>query len=458
MARGSLGGGAAQRKDGYHARHMSERPGGHLGLWSGVGLVVANMIGAGVFLSAGFMAQDLGPGTILAAWVVGALLALAGTLAYSSVARLVPRSGGEYRYLSALLHPALGYLAGWASLLLGFSAPVAVDALAAGAFTQALFPQLEARAVGAVLVVVLTILHAAGLRLSKRTQDGLVLLKGVLLLGFVGVGLALGRHVWPGWSPPNVHVGFPLSPFMTSLFFIAFAFSGWNAASYAAEEFKDPERDVPRAMLLGCALVAVLYLLVNWVFVANLTPERAQVVFTYETARVTLAHLVMEDIVGPAAARITSGLVIVALVSAMSAMTFAGPRVYAAMAADGYLPRALAGRAGQPPSWSIVLQGAIALLILFVHEVAAAMQNVGAILTLFTGLTAASLLRVRLAAKALPDPPPPAVIAGAAYGLSAAWMLYFGFRGKTHLLAWLSAIALVALIAWAVTRRAPKPS
>jgi APA family basic amino acid/polyamine antiporter len=422
-----------------------------LGPWSGVGLVAANMIGAGVFLSTGFMAQQMGPATILLAWLVGALLALAGALAYSAVARLLPRSGGEYRYLSSLLHPALGYLAGWASLLLGFSAPVAVDALAAGAFAGTLLPGLDARAVGSALIGALTVLHAAGLRLSRWTQDLLVLVKAALLLGFVGVGLALGRNAWPSWAPPEAHAGLPLGAFATSLFFIAFAFSGWNAAAYAAEEFREPERDVPRAMLVGCALVGTLYLLVNWVFVANLTPEQARAVFEYETSRVTLGHLVMEGIVGPTGARVMSGFVIVALVSAISAMTFAGPRVYAAMAADGYLPRALAGRAGRPPAWSIVLQGAVALLILHLHEVAEAMQNLGAILTLFAGLTAASLAWVRLRGEA--RPPAPAVLAGLVYAGSAAYMLYFGFRGKSHLVVWLAAVALAALLAWALAAR-----
>jgi APA family basic amino acid/polyamine antiporter len=454
MARGSLGAGAITRKDGRMMRRpMNERPARILGPWSGVGLVAANMIGAGVFLSTGFMAQDMGPGTILLAWSVGALLALAGALAYATVARLVPRSGGEYRYLSTLLHPALGYLAGWASLLLGFSAPVAVDALAAGAFARTLVPGLDARAFGGLLVVVLSTLHAAGLRLSKQTQDLLVLIKAVLLLGFVAVGLAFGSHAWPRWSAPDAGPGFPVAAFATSLFFIAFAFSGWNAAAYAAEEFRDPERDVPRAMLLGCALVAALYLLVNWVFVANLTPERARAVFEYEASRVTLGHLVMEGIVGATGARVMSGFVIVALVSSMSAMTFAGPRVYAAMAGDGYLPRPLAGRAGAPPAWSIALQGTLALVILYVHEVAEAMQNVGAILTLFAGLTAASLVRVRLRVPGRPAPPRLAILAGALYALSAAWMLYFGFRGKSGLLAWLAAVGLAALVAWGATRR-----
>lgn len=425
-----------------------------LGLWSGVGIVVANMIGAGVFLSAGFMAQDLGPGAILLAWAVGAALALAGSRAYAVVARLVPRSGGEYRYLSDLLHPSLGYLAGWGSLLLGFSAPVAVDAAAAGAFTVTLIPGVDARLVGGALIVALTALHAGGLRLSKWTQNLLVGVKAALLVGFVAVGLALGRNVWPTWTPPHAADGLPLRPFMASLFFIAFAFSGWNAAAYAAEEFRSPERDVPRAMLVGCSLVAALYLLVNWVFVANLTPERASAVFAYETQRVTLGHLVMRDIVGEAGARVMSGFVVVALVSSMSAMTFAGPRVYAAMAADGFLPRTLVAKADRPPAWSVVLQGALALGILYAQELAQAMQNVGAILMLFAALTTLSLFRVRFGRSGWPAPPATSLAAAALYTASAAWMLYFGFQGKTHLLVWVGAIAGAALLAYAVTRLA----
>ena len=430
---------------------MAAPPTRILDLWSGVGIVAANMIGAGVFISAGFMAQDMGPATILLAWVVGTVLALAGSRAYATVARLVPRSGGEYRYLSELWHPSLGYVAGWASLLLGFSAPVAVDALAAGAFTGTLVAGVDAKAVAALLIVALTVLHATGLQLSKWTQNVLVSVKAVLLLGFVAVGLLLGSNHWPAWTPPHASAGFPLAAFMASLFFIAFAFSGWNAAAYAAEEFRDPGRDVPRAMLIGCSLVAVLYLLVNWVFVANLTPERAAAVFEYETSRVTLGHLVMRDIIGAAGAEVMSVFVIIAFISAMSAMTFVGPRVYAAMAADGFLPRALVGRAGRPPAWSAVLQAALALLILYVQELSQAMQNMGAILTLFAALTALSLFGLGRRRPDLPAAPAASLLAAGLYGVSAAWMLYFGFQGKTHLLAWVGAIALAALVAYAVT-------
>ena len=426
-----------------------------LQLGTGVGIVVANMIGAGVFISAGFMAQDMGPGHLLLAWVVGAAIALCGTRAYATVARLCPRSGGEYRYLSDLFHPALGYLAGWATLLVGFSAPVAIDALAAAAFTGKLLPVGEPRLLAAGLVVVLTALHALDLRVSLLTQDWLFMVKAVLVMGFVAVGLFFGHNAWPTWTPPHASPGFPLEPFMGSLFFIAFAFSGWNAAIYSAEEFENPSRDVPRAMAIGCALVAVLYLAVNWVFVANLTPERAQVVFTYDQQQVTLGHLILEDMIGPAGARIMSGFVVVAFLSAMSAMTFAGPRVYAAMARDGYLPRVLIGRDGRPPTGSIVLQGVLAIVLLQAQQLREILSNVGAILTLFAALTAASLFKVKLTRKDA-DVPPLSLLAAGVYVLAAGWMLYFGLRGKTQLALWLAVVAAVTVVAWLVTRALKK--
>src|SRR5262245_39632811 len=196
-----------------------------LGLWSGVGLVVANMVGTGVFLATGFMAQDLGPGAVLLAWLLGSFVALCGTRAYATLATIVPRSGGEYRFLSDLLHPYLGYLAGWVTLLAGFSAPVAVNALAAAAFTNTLVPVGNVRLLACGYVLALTLLHAHDFAVSRITQDGLFALKAALVLGFVVMGLVGGTNAWPAWTPPNAHTGFPTAAFASSLFFIAFAFS-----------------------------------------------------------------------------------------------------------------------------------------------------------------------------------------------------------------------------------------
>lgn len=427
--------------------------GKQLGLGSGIGLVIAATVGAGVFVSTGFMAQAMGPAAILAAWGVGALLALAGARAYAVVATQVPRSGGEYRYLSELWHPSLGYLAGWASLLVGFSAPVAINALAAASFASTLVPAdraVPSRALAAGLIVALTLLHAIGARPSRWTQNLLVAAQLTLVLGFVAMGLALGSHAWPSWTPPGPPpptMGAVAARFAGSLFYVAFAFSGWNTAAYAAGEFARPRRDVPRAMLLGAAAVAILYLLLNWVFVANLTPAQASAALEYETSRITLGHVVARRLVGPAGAAAVSVLALVAFVASMSAMTFAGPRVYAAMARDGFLPRALVERAGHPPVVSGLVQGTLALVIVFTHTLQQALVNVSAILMLFSGLTALSVFRFE---------PKPSVVAracGALYATMAAFMLYFGLRGATHLLRWLVLVAAVALGAYALSSR-----
>ena len=169
-----------------------------LDLRSGVGLIIANMIGAGVFLSAGFMAQDMSAGPLLLAWVFGAVLALCGAIAYGAVAADSGESGGEYRYLSDHIHPFLGYMAGWGSLLLGFSAPIAVDAIAVGAYGNTLVDTgIDPRHIGAFSIVLLCGVHAFHLQTSRGIQNALVALKLVLVLGFVALGLSVGSAAWP---------------------------------------------------------------------------------------------------------------------------------------------------------------------------------------------------------------------------------------------------------------------
>lgn len=436
---------------------MSQRT---LGLKSGIGLVIANMVGAGVFLSTGFMAQSLSPGLILLAWVIGGVLALCGAKAYAEVARLVPEGGGEYRYLSSLMHPALGYLAGWASLLVGFSAPTALDALAAGAFARAVVPSLDPRLVGAGLIILLTGVHAMGLHLSARVQNVLVGLKVLLLVGFVAIGVFFGSLSWPTWtaaSPTQT----PVSEVLGSLFFIAFAFSGWNAAIYAADEFEAPERNVPRAMLIGCLAVGLLYLVVNFIFVANLTPAQGTVVFKYDDftslkgqfEQVTLGQAVMAALLGPFAAKVMSAVMLILFISAMSAMLLVGPRVYAAMAKDGFLPAFLGSKAGKPPTGAVLLQGALALALLFTHDVRSVLSNVGAILVLFAALTVSGLFVAKLRGK---DPSLVSLACAGVYVISAGWMFFVGFKNSITLLAWVGAVALLGLGAFAMTRVAQK--
>ena len=429
---------------------MTVKP--HLDLWSGIGLVAANMIGAGVFLSAGFMAQTMSAGWILVDWAFGMVLALAGARAYAEVARLVPRSGGEYRYLSELVHPWLGYLAGWASLLVGFAAPIAINAVGAGAFLDTVFDLPEPRILATLFLVALTASHGVNLAASRLTQNVLIAIKVALLVGFVAIGLALGSNEWPRWVPPTGSTAFHIGDFMGNMFWIAFAFSGWNAAIYAASEFKHPARDVPRAMLIGCAAVGVLYILVNWVFVANLTPADASIVF--QDRPVTLGHAVTAKLLGKPAADVMSIFVALAFLSAMSAMTMVGPRVYAAMADDGFLPRALAARAGRPPFGSTVFQTCVSLSIVWTHSLRHALDSVGALLVLFSALTCCSLFAMRLR-RDLPNPRPVALVCAIAYVALSTWVLFYGIKHRISmsLLVLAGAVLAAATVAYLVTER-----
>jgi len=383
------------------------------------------------------------------------LIAMAGAKAYSGIVRLVPQSGGEYRFLSTLIHPALGYLAGWASLLIGFSAPIAICAMAVGAFADTLHAGANTTLIAALVIMVLTTAHATGMRVSITAQNSLVVLKMILVVGFIIVGLAYGNNALPEWTPPNETEGFPVGPFMRNLFYIAFAFTGWNAAIYAASEFKNPKRDIPRAMILGCLVVGVLYLFINWIFVANLTPEQSTVVFTYENDRVTLGHLIMQNILGDTGATCMSIFVIIAFISSASAMTFLGPRVYAAMAKDGFLPAALKGKEGKPPVGAILLQGAIALFLVLAYQLQEVLSNVGAILTLFSALTVFSLFWICFKRREYPRPAPLVLIAAGLFLMISVVMLYFGFSGSLTLNLWVGICILAALIGYYIVKRKP---
>ena len=203
---------------------------GHISVATGVGLVLANMIGAGVLLSAGFMAETMGPSEIMFSWVFGLGVALCGTRAYGFVAAVSQKSGGEYRYLTDYIHPFAGFLAGASSLVLGFAAPIAVDAIAIGAYASILGAPWPPRVIAAIVVISLALMHIRGFRTSDRVQNVLVLGKLAAILCFVAVGLTYGARVWPSWEPAAATDGFPVQSFFANQYWIVFAFAGWNAA------------------------------------------------------------------------------------------------------------------------------------------------------------------------------------------------------------------------------------
>lgn len=239
-----------------------------------------------------------------------------------------------------------------------------------------------------------------------------------------------------------------------SQLWIAFAFSGWNAAVYTAKQFRDPARDVGAAMLIGTTAVAMLYVLINWVFVANLTPDQAVVVFSYDEKRITLAHLVADKIFGETGGQIVSVFVIWALASAISAMMMVGPRVYAAMAEDGYLPRMFAGRAGRPAG--SILLACVAMILLFSQTLRETVLAASAFLTAFSAMTALAIFRLRRLPASGPRPPAWQRAAGVVYAVAVTIILSTGLRGSPAF--WYAGAAVMVLavigfgIAWSSAR------
>ena len=415
-----------------------------------MGLVMANMIGAGVLLSAGFLVQNLSAAMVLLAWVVGMGLALCGALAYGGLTRAVGKSGGEYRFLSDILHPILGCAAGWGSLFIGFAAPTAINAIAIGQFGATLDLPLDPQLIAVSAVLGLVIMHSIKMRTSRNGQNLLIGIKIVLVVGLVLIAMGKGSWVWPTWTPPGAEPGETLSNFVSAQYWIAFAFSGWNAAIYCTEEFHTPKRDVAQSMFFGCLIVGILYLVVNWVFVANLTPEDSSVVFAYDNSpeKLTLAHVLMTKLVGKGAGAVVSIMVMIALLSSMSAMLFVGPRVYAEMAKDGFLPKFFQGKDGEPPALSIVMQAAIALLLMFTQSFLTILQACAAVLMLFTVLCCIANLLLPVLRKDLERPSTISHAAAAIYMVTVSWFLYEGVsmaKDKEQLLLLLASMAVLSV-------------
>lgn len=354
-----------------------------IGLVSATALVVANMIGTGVFTTSGFLLAELhSPWVVLAAWLVGGTIATLGALSYGALARRIPESGGEYLFLSRTLHPAIGYLAGWVSLLVGFSAPLAAAAFAFGEYSKSWLPGLPPRASGTLLVIAFSLLHAAHVQRGVWVQNIAVLLKVVLILAFIGFGLS--RLPSPAETTSSV---FSLSAFGASLVWISFSYSGWNAAIYIGGEVRDAERNLPRALLLGTGLVMALYLGLNAVFLFG-APHEAL------AGKLEIGRIAGECLGGPALANGVAALVALTLISSISAMVMAGPRVYARMAADGYLPRWLRAADG-PPRAAVLLQGGLALVMLWTSTYEGLLTYIGFTLGLCTAATVVGLMWLR---------------------------------------------------------------
>ena len=382
-----------------------------LGLFSATALVISNMVGTGIFTTTGFLAGDLGePWLVLGIWLVGAVVALAGALSYSELGVNFPASGGEYVYLTRAYGPTLGFMSGWVSFFAGFSAPVATAALAFSNYLGYFFPALRqeniwfrrswgeisieaggAQMAAAALILLFTVLNLFGVEFIVRIQNTLTSIKVLVMVAFIGFGLAVGNGDWSHLRQAAERTSAtPLvAQFALSLFWIYVGYSGWNAATYIAEELRKPERTLPMALTIGTVLVAILYLLFNVVFIYAVPLEQMKGVLA-------IGSLTAHALFGPEAAGVFSALLAVSLMSTVNAMVTIGPRLYYAMAKNG----AFVPAAGYiHPKWrtpvvAILFQGACAMLMTLVNF-GNLMTYIGYLLNLFAMLAVASLFWLR---------------------------------------------------------------
>lgn len=353
-----------------------------LGLVSCTALVVSNMVGSGIFTSTGFLAGDLGNSqTVLLIWVVGALCAVAGALAYSELGVNFPSSGGEYVYLTEAYGPTWGFMAGWISFLAGFSGPIALSALGFANYLGHFWPALKqeniaftldagfthlkfggAQAAACGLIGFFTVLNLFGVKRVARVQNVLTTIKVLVLVAFIVFGLTAGTGSWANFSQDAVRTSSnPLyAQFGISLFFIYVAYSGWNAATYVAEEVRQPEKTLPKALIIGTTLVAALYVLLNVIFIYAVPLEQMKGV-------VAVGSLAASHLFGPEVAGIFSALMALSLMSTVNAEVTIGPRVYYAMAKNkAFFPAAAyVDRRWHTPVNAILAQGICAILLTF---------------------------------------------------------------------------------------------
>jgi APA family basic amino acid/polyamine antiporter len=343
------------------------------------------MVGSGVFTTSGFLLSDLHtPGRVLAVWLGGGILALLGALCYGALARQFPESGGEYLFLMRTVHPAAGYIAGWVSLLVGFSAPLAAVALALGEYTKQWLPaDTPPKLTGSCVLATFAALHALQVQRGAWVQNAAVLAK--LLLIVVLLAWA-GAHLRP--VPSTSTVGVSAGSFAVALIWVSFSYSGWNAAAYVGSEICAPERNLPRAMAAGTVLVTAIYLALNTVFVFAAPVEQL-------AGKLEIGRTAALALGGTALGGFVTGLVALALATCISSMMMAGPRIFARMADDHCLPRWFCFPDHGPPRHAILLQATLALVMLWTATFQSLLTYIGFTLGLCTAGTVAGLIRLR---------------------------------------------------------------
>ena len=382
-----------------------------LGVVSATALVISNMIGLGIFTTTGFLAGDLGsPALVLWIWVIGAVCAFLGAICYSELGINLPSSGGEYVYLTRAFGPTWGFMSGWASFFAGFSGVIAGQALAfadylghvcsacadekphilagSGDWT---FQFGKQQIVACALILLLSVINLFGIQRTARVQNLLTAIKVGVLVAFIALGFSIGTGDWRNFSMNALRTSsHPVyEQFAISLFFIFLAYSGWNAATYVAEELRQPTRTLPMALALGTVLVTALFLLLNTVFIYAAPLETLK-------GEVAVGALAASHLFGSNVAGIFAALMALSLVATINAEVTVGPRVYYAMAKNhAFLAAASKIHPKWRTPWNAILAQAACAMLMTMTPFPQLVLYIGFTLSLFAAISVASLFYFR---------------------------------------------------------------
>ncbi len=387
-----------------HSDHLERK----LGLFPVINIVVANIIGAGIFTTTGYLMEFLGdPVIMLLLWLVGGIIALCGALSFGELGAAFPEAGGEYTFISKLFHPLLGFLSGWLSLIVGFSAPIAASAIGFSSYFLWAFPAVQSwllpeisissgmfsKLLAILVVLAFSLIHARGVVLGARIQNGLTIMKVLLVTGLIIAGFAIGEGTMGNISRSEPFK-FDFSGLRSaglSLMFIMFAFSGWNSATYIGSEIKNPHKIIYRSLVISTIIVTVLYLGLNLFFIYAVPPGQM-------AGEPEIGGRAAGYAFGSTAETIISLLISFALFSSLSAFIILGPRVYYSMARDGYFFKSVAKvhPRFKVPQNALLLQSFLAIILVLSGTFEQIITYMGFSLGIFPIIAVAGVFKLRI--------------------------------------------------------------
>jgi APA family basic amino acid/polyamine antiporter len=376
-----------------------------LGLFSVTNIVIANMIGTGIFTTSGLLMEELShPLLMILLWSVGGVIAICGTLSYGELGASIPKAGGEYVFLTKLYHPVFGFLSGWVSFIVGFSAPVAASSIAFSEYLIRAFPQILVLGHGfspviikkffsITVIVSFTLFHVRGLKFGSIIQNILTILKIGLICGLIIAGFSWGRgHIYYVFE--SVSFNFDFKGWKTiglSLMWIMFAYSGWNASTYIGSEIKNPKKNLPLSLFMGTGIVMFLYICLNVLYIYAIPAAKMKGV-------ISIGGLVAGSLFGNFLDSTFSFFISIALLSSISAFIILGPRIYFAMAKNGHFFKFAAeiDYVHRIPKKSILIQGIISSMMVLTGSFDQILTFMGFALGIFPILTVAGVFKLRI--------------------------------------------------------------